>query len=356
MTASRLVDTATGHGDNGEPPALSTSTAVHPPNRNSWVGLGAVAIISLILLFGLISTAMTGVVPIFGIVVRPSPTSTSTLTPIPTKTPLPTFTPTVTSTMTPSPTPTATATATLTQTNTPTATFTPSTTPTATATITLTPSDTATPTFTPTFTTTWTPTASATPTLTPSDTPTPTPTLTPSNTSTPTIDVTITLKAATQQAIDRTGTSNAKTVAAIVLTQLAGVTPTPNYTQTALKCVNAYLKIAPPTPDPKNSIGTIRVGISFTQTIILQNNSSCDWLPEMYLFYKDGEQFSAPVQIKNDETANVKPGGQAHFTFKGITPTKGGLYTGHWEVHLKDGPVIEPLLAISFFAYGTPPG
>ncbi len=281
-------------------------------------------------------------------------TATATATASQTATALPTTTPTDTATSTA--TPPSTETGTSTPSDTPTTTLTPSDTPTTTQTAT----DTATATFTPSSTPTFTPTASATLTFTPTSTFTATPSDTPTHTATPTItplptitpsptpNFTATLAAATNAALYLTVTAQAGTLAAINQTQFALVTPTPNYTATALLCRSQYSIVRQATPDRD----PIRANTDFERVITLRNTGDCDWLPGMYLKYRSGEAFDAPLKIVMENTDPIPPGGEARFTFRGHTPRKGNTYSGIWEVRLSpDNKLLDPALTISFFAY-----
>jgi len=286
----------------------------------------------IVALSGLVAmnTISTGTIPILGIVFRPSETHTTT--------PSPTLTPTA------SITPSSTATSTFTLTPTPTPTYTS--TPTSTSTYTYTPSNTPSPTTTDTFT--------PSPTNTP--TPSPTNTLTPTNTYTPTIDLTSTQIAAARDAQNRTATVVQLTLNAIFLTADASKTRTPDYTATALKCNQRYDLISPQRPDtgnPKVGTDSFVAGKFFEAKIVLRNTGDCDWLPGMYLQYKDGEQIGAPLRVDMDSTitAPIRPGETAQFIFKGRAPDRGRVYTGNWELRTKDGVLIPPLLPISLFIF-----
>jgi serine/threonine protein kinase len=327
---SRNDDTATKAAANANP-SLATSTAIRPPRRPTLAGVGALAVFGLIALFGLM-TWTTGTVPFLGIAWRPTETPTLTPTPEFTATPVATITPSLTLTLTPTETPTLTPSST----NTPTATFTLTNTPTNTAT--------DTPTNTPTATLTLT----NTPTDTPTNTPTPTATFTPTDTPTPTIDITQTIRAGTQvaiqQALDKTATIQQKTLEAFFK---ESPTPTVDYTGTALRCVKDYRELVSQKPQDH----PIRINKEFTWKITLRNTSNCDWLPGMYLSYVSGERFGSGRIIPMNNTVPVKPNQDATFTFVGRTPARGGLYSGIWEVRLKDDVLIDQPLTISFFAY-----
>ncbi len=252
---------------------------------------------------------------------------------------------TATNTATPVPTLSATASPSVTSSPTATGTFT------ATATHTATPTHTATATasFTATFTATQTQTATPTFTLTPSATYTPSATATPSYTATPTVNLTATIQVATQHALDGTSTSAAQTIAAIVQTQIAQTTPTPNYTATALLCKPQYFLVSPKPPADKNPI---KADSDFTVPIVVRNTGDCDWLPGTYLSYSSGESFNAPIKIIMDDVLPIPPNSEAHFSFKGHTPRKGGLYSGLWELRLApDNKLVDPPLTIQFYAY-----
>ncbi len=279
--------------------------------RFSLAGLGAVAMVGLVALFGGV-TLVTGHVPLLGIALRPSETPTMMASPVLTATPATTGT-VVAALPGSTPTPTFTATSTLTQT----------------------------PTSTPTFT------ATATATSTPTATPTATLTLTPSDTPTPTPNITATIDAATVAAQNLTATSVKQTLDAFFITQSAGTTRTPDYTATALLCVKDYRQIVEKAPDKD----PIRANTEFEREIVLRNTSNCDWLPGMYLSYTSGERFEASRKIVMKNTEPVKPGEDAVFVFRGRTPRKGGLYSGQWEVRLAGDVLIETPLTISFFAY-----
>ncbi len=299
----RADDTAARRpSDEAEPASLSTSTAIRPPRRRSLAGVGAIAVVGLLGLFGLL-TAATGQIPFLQIAIRPSETAIYTPTPSSTNTPTSTSTTAATNT------------------------------PTSTATNTATHTSTSTSTATPTFTPTASPTSSATPT--PSRTPTPTP------------NITATISAATAVAQNATATSVQLTLDAFFMTQGAQTTRTPDYTATALVCVKEYRPIIarPPDKDP------IRANTDFEREVVLRNTSNCDWLPGMYLSYSSGERFSAPRKIEMKNNTLVKPGEDAIFVFRGHTPRKGGLYNGQWEVRLAGDVLVEPMLTISFYAY-----
>jgi len=270
-----------------------------------------------------------------------NPTATPTATTTPTATP--SLTPSYT--ITPSLTPSYTMTASLTPSLTPSYTITPSLTPTWTPTFTLTPSATATLTVTPSFTTTST--ATPLPTNTPSNTATSTLTFTPSVTPSPTVNFTATFQEVTLVAQNNTATSVYATLNALVLTQNAGKSPTPDYTATALTCKPQYLVVqSKQTPVP------IPADTDFQRTITLRNTGDCDWLPGTYFQFHDGEKFSAPIKIIANEQLPIKPGDLASFTFIGHTPKRGGTYTGTWEIRLSpDNRLLDPLLSITFFTY-----
>jgi eukaryotic-like serine/threonine-protein kinase len=291
-----------------------------------WLGIGGI-----LLILGLLGAAFaSGLLP--GLI---APTNT------PTQTAPPTFTPTITVTPLASPTLTATLTPTLTPSHTPTATVTPS------STVTPSPTATNTPSYTPTFTPTWTPTLTPSYTPTPTLSPTFTPTYTPSITLTPTQNITATLAAATQVSIGATQTSLAATLNTIRLTAIASISPTVDYTATALLCRPEFLLLREKAPERE----PIRANTNFEYELIVRNTGNCDWLPGTYLSYSSGERFQASSKIIMENKTPVPPNGEARFIFKGRTPVKGGLYTGKWEVRLADGKLLDPLLNISFFAY-----
>jgi len=293
-----------------------------------WLGIGGIIVI-----IGILGTLAAGYA--FGILPALF-NGTST----PTATPTVTFTPTIPSTFTPTLTPSYTATVT--------PSLTPSFTPTYTSTYTETPTYTATftPTYTPTFTPTYT--LTFTPTFTPTYSPTPTVSFTPSITFTPTQNITATLIAATNISLGMTQTSLAATLLVIRQTQLAAITPTVNYTATALLCRPQYKLVRSKTPEQE----PIKANNDFSYEIVLRNTGDCDWLPGTYIRYSSGESFGAATKIIMENTQNVPPNGEAKFIFKGRTPRKGGVYTGKWEVRLgSDNKLLDPLLEISFFAY-----
>jgi serine/threonine-protein kinase len=279
---------------------LATSTAIQPPSRRtSFAGMAAIAVVGIALLLGVTALAS-------GRLNGSGGTSTAIST---------TGIPIVAANST--------------------------NTPTASATLTLTSTSTSTLTSTPTPSAT--PTSTATPTQT--NTPTPSRTPIPSDTLTPTINGTATLDAATLVAANATGTY----VYNAFLTLQAQSTPTVDLTGTASHCVKSYRQILEKQPkqDP------IHVDVDFSRTITLLNTSDCDWQPGMYLFFKDGEQFGAPVKLVMTNNTPVAPSQKATFDFIGHTPKKGSLqpYSGTWEVRLKDGVLVEPPLTISFFVY-----
>ncbi len=313
------------------PPPLNlppTSEPVPTPRfRPSLAGIGGLIIIGLLAVVGIVM----GGGQLLGAL---NPTSTPTRTP--------TFTPTATATYTS----TFTVTPSLTATWTPSLTSTPSFTPSQTTTLTDTPSFTATTTVTPSFTATITPSL----TVTPSYTATPTLTFTPSMTPSSTVNFTATFQQVTLVAQNKTATSVFATLNALVLTQSAGKSPTPDYTATALTCKPQYLVV-----QSKNTPVPIPADSDFQRTITLRNTGDCDWLPGTYLQYHDttsGEKFSAPIKILGNEQTTIKPGDVLTFTFIGHTPKRGGTYTGMWEVRLSpDNRLLDPLLPITFFTY-----
>jgi serine/threonine-protein kinase len=330
-------------GGIGQPPssgsfrALNNTDTQKTPEVSTgggsrWIGIGGILLIGL--LATLLAGYVSGVIPAFL-----SPTGT------------PTRTPTITATFTPSPTNTAT--------DTPTPSSTPSWTPTASYTPTFTPTYTLTPSFTPTWTFTPTYTPTLTPSLTPSVTPTftPTITLTPSITATPTVNLTATIVAGTSVSIGATQTSIAGTLESIRKTELAAITPTLDYTATALLCRPQYLLVGYKKTDSDVIIKNpaqdpIKANTDFTREIIVRNTGDCDWLPGTYIKFSSGERFSAAIKIIMENKDPVPPGGEAKFIFKGRTPAKGGTYTGKWEVRLgPDNKLLDPLLDISFFTY-----
>jgi len=352
-------------GSEPPPPVMPTTMPLDATDkpRRRLAGCGGLLIAGIaVLALGLTGFA-SGVIP--GIL-RGTNTPTATATAPATQTALPSATATVTASQTatetalPTSTATATATSTATLPPTETASSTPTATPSDTPTITLTPSDTptatdtATDTATPTFTPSSTPTASLTLTFTPTSTFTATPSMTPTLTPLPTItpsptpNFTATLAAATNAALYLTVTAQAGTLAAINQTQFALVTPTPNYTATALLCRSQYSVVRQTTPDRD----PIRANTDFERVVTLRNTGDCDWLPGMYLKYRSGEAFDAPLKIVMENTDPIPPGGEARFTFRGHTPRKGNTYSGLWEVRLSpDNKLLDPALTISFFAY-----
>lgn len=304
------------------PPPSPPAVPAAPAPRPSAAGIGGIVVLGLLVLAGFVfgGSKLLGTL-------NPTQTFTPTSTPTHVPTATPTFTLTHTPTATFSATATATASFTATATNSPTASFTNTTTNTA------------------TLTSTFTPSPSATFTLTA----TPSPSLTPSLTSTPTDNFTATFQAATLQIQNLTLTSIYATINAIALTQNANTTPTPNYTATALLCQPQYYVEQPKPPPEKDPIPA---DTDFKRTIVLRNNGDCSWLPGAYLAFHDGERFSAPIKIVMDDQQPIPPGGEAHFTFNGHTPKRGGTYTGNWEVRLyPDNKLLDPLLTISFFTY-----
>ena len=215
--------------------------------------------------------------------------------------------------------------------------------PTDTATPTNTPTFTVTPalTDTPTVTRTPTSTPTLTPTLTSTATPTNTPTNTPTDTATPTPNITQTIEVAT-------ATAGKQTLDAFFLTQRAQTTPTVDLTGTAQNCVKEYRYMAADA-DPKKD--PIKANKEFTREIVLKNTSNCDWLPGMFLSYKSGERFNAQRKIVMKNTTPVPPGEDATFVFSGVTPKKGGVASGTWEVRLVGDVLIPEPLTISFFVY-----
>ena len=313
------------------PPPINLSPATPealptPTSRPSAAGIGGLIVIGLLAVVGVV----LGGGQLLG-ALKPTPTVTPTVTAPPTASSTVTITPTaswtLTSTLSPSPT----------------ATITSSATSSPTATATLTPSATETSTPSPTAT----PTATATATVTASNTATPTPTFTPSVTPSPTVNFTATIQAVTLVAQNKTATSVYATLNALVLTQSAGNSPTPDYTGTALTCQPQYLIV-----QPKPTLAPIPADSDFQRTITLRNTGDCDWLPGMYLQFHDGEKFSAPIKIIANEQVPIKPGDLVTFNFIGHTPKRGGNYTGTWEVRLSpDNRLLTPLLPITFFAY-----
>jgi serine/threonine-protein kinase len=305
-------------------PPVTPASIPTPGARPSAAGIGGIIIIGLLALVGVV----LGGGQLIGVL---NPTAT------PTATNTATITPSLTSTNTP------TITASFTSSWTPTYTLTPSLTASVTLTPTLTASNTAT--LTPSLTPTWTP--SLTPTVTASNTATPTATFTPSATPSPTVNFTATLDAVTLVAQNKTATSVYATLNALVLTQSAGKSPTPDYTATALTCKPQYLIVqSKQTPVP------IPADTDFQRTITIRNTGDCDWLPGTYLNFHDGEKFSAPIKIIANEQTPIQPGDLATFTFIGHTPKRGGTYAGNWEVRLSpDNRLLGPLLPISYFTY-----
>jgi serine/threonine-protein kinase len=280
---------------------LSTSTAVHPPARRSLAGVGGIAIVSLLILFGFMAT--NGFKFLLGNG-TPTPTAVAAVATTP-ATNTPTITPSNTATFTPTHTPT------------------------------FTPTNTATNTPTPTFTAT--PTATFTPSITP----------TPSNTPTPTVNFTATIQAQAIIAQNNTATAISGTISALEATQRAGTTKTPDYTATAQFCRKDFRQIIEKAPEKD----PIKANTEFEREVRLRNTSDCDWLPGMYISYVSGELLGASRRIEMKNTSLVKPGEDAIFIFKGRTPRKGGLYKSTWEVRLAGDLLIDTPLTISFFAY-----
>jgi len=334
------------------PPVTQTSLLpiAAVPVRPPLAGIGAILVIAVIALLGAFLLG-GGKLPFALGGSTPTNTATATLTasPLPSVTTLPTVTSTVTPTVTPTATVTVlpTQTATATQTLTPTASSTPTFTASPTFTPTFTATFTATATFTSTYTATFTPTATFT--LTPTDTFTPTNTLTPSYTPTPTTNITATLQAATDTARNFTATALYATLNALASKEGAQKSPTPDYTSTALKCKPQYLVLLPKVAADKDPI---RADTDFQRQIVLRNTGDCDWLPGMYLSFSSGDSLNAAIHITMDNPQPVPPNTEAHFTFKGHTPRKGGLYSGNWEVRLyPDNKLLDPLLTLQFYAY-----
>lgn len=163
------------------------------------------------------------------------------------------------------------------------------------------------------------PTVRPTQTPAPSDTPTRAPTTTP--TSPPTFTLTPSRTPAPSHTPTRTPTwtpSPNATETAVVLAAIQSATAT------ACRFDYAILEQEPPDNDiyPANR--------PYERKILLQNTGTCDWEPNTFLNYIEGESFNAGPRIFIQERVAV--GGQVELRFVGKTPVRGAEYTGVWEL------------------------
>ena len=347
----------------------TASISTQPSQSRSRTGWLVGSVIGLLIIGFTFITMQTGRIPILNIALNPSATpamtetaatqtsfvSTPTDSPIlpPTETGNPLTTSPVATTVALVATDPATATddPTATATATDTATLTATASSTATFTATITPSNTATATATPTAT--FTQTASPTPTA--SNTTTTTVTFTPSRSPTATVDITQTLQGATVTSIFKTQ----QALEAVIATERAKTTPTPDYTKTAQVCRFNFKLISPVGDiDPRDSkdIRVKKRGSTVELDIEIRNDSDCDWAPGVTLRYASGERFDSPLLIDSEEKAlnvSTKPSETVKFKFKGtaINTGKPGLGVGKWEVRLADGKLLGTI-DISLYVYG----
>ncbi|NWG15607.1 MAG: protein kinase [Chloroflexi bacterium] len=163
------------------------------------------------------------------------------------------------------------------------------------------------------------PTATNTPTVRPTQSPAPsnTPTRAPTRTATPTPSRTPAPSETPSRTPTWTPSPNiTATAAALAAIQSA--------TATACRFDYAILEQDPPDNEiyPANR--------PYERKILLQNTGICDWEPNTFLNYVEGESYNAGPRIFIQERVPV--GEQVELNFVGKTPVRGADYTGIWEL------------------------
>ena len=138
---------------------------------------------------------------------------------------------------------------------------------------------------------------------------------------------------------DATQTAVSKT-ASVVLTQVAGVTVTPQVTASSTP-----VPPVPPGPAGDRAVfvadvtipdGTIIApGAAFVKTWRLQNAGTTTWTTSYFLAYVSGEQMGTITSVPLAQS--VAPGSQIDISVDMVAPTNTGTYTSYWKMKNASG-------------------